>query len=177
MGAFVDFVEQLVTQGVAVLRERPRLPASDRDAAIAVLAAAHADALLDLAGPALPFDAATALAAAEAAWAACWFLLSRQEQPDEVVRTLPVVQPKNTPAAHLTADVVLRYLPALHRRSRALASADVLTTWLADTLRAWPLSGVLADLDGPPTMPVFGHPGLDLLYAERPAARKRESES
>jgi hypothetical protein len=175
MGAFVDFVTQLVTEAKVVLRERPRLPAPDRSEAVAVLAEAHADAVLDVAGPALAFDIPTGLAAAEAVWAACWFLLSRQEPATEVARLLPVLEPGHTAAAHLSADVVLRYLPALVQRSRHLGSADVLSTWLANTLRAWPLSGVLADLDEPANaLPGFSHPGLDLLYAERLAMRSRE---
>src|SRR5438093_406611 len=41
--------------------------------------------------------------------------------------------------------------------------------------RRWPLSGVLADIDEPPLLPVDlgGHPGLLLLYAERLARQRR----
>ncbi len=50
---------------------------------------------------------------------------------------------------------------------------DPLTLRLKDTLRRWPLSGVLANLDEPPFSPVelAGHPGLLLLYAERLVVR------
>ena len=42
-------------------------------------------------------------------------------------------------------------------------------------LARWPLSGVLADLPGPPTaaLDFGGHPGLQLLYAERLVGRER----
>src|SRR5581483_5630300 len=72
-------------------------------------------------------------------------------------------------AAHLSADLTLRLLPAIHRRARVRDVDDPLAVEVAELLRRWPLSGVLADLDGPPAGDVtfFGHPGLQLLYAER----------
>ena len=47
--------------------------------------------------------------------------------------------------------------------------AGVLVIGLERLLREWPLSGVLADLEGGPTTSInFGeHQGLQLLYAER----------
>ena len=80
-----------------------------------------------------------------------------------------------TPEQHLSGDLVLRLLPALHRRAKALLHGDVLPTQLEDVLRQWPLSGVLADIVEPPTTPIdFGtHPGLNFLYAERLAQHER----
>jgi hypothetical protein len=51
----------------------------------------------------------------------------------------------------------------------------VLTRCLAELLRRWPLTGVLADLEDGPLAPVElgGHPGLLLLYAERLAESPR----
>jgi len=81
----------------------------------------------------------------------------------------------DAPAAHLSADLVLRFLPQVHRRARALDPADPLVMILERVLRQWPLSGVLADvLEGPVTPPDFGgHAGLLFLYAERLARHEK----
>jgi hypothetical protein len=65
--------------------------------------------------------------------------------------------------------VALRFLPGVYKRARVAGAGSELASELDAILRRWPLSGVLADLDGAPTVvPEFGgHPGLQLLYAER----------
>lgn len=172
---FAEFLQRLLRDGSALLAAPPVLQDGDRAAATAVLAAAFADAVLDVAGPPLGFEASAALAAAEFVGRACWFLVSRSEPAEMVERALPLPPPPPRPAAHLSADLTLRFLPALHRRARALAVDDVLTRALERTLREWPLSGAGADLTAPPlTAPDFaGHAGLLLLYAERLALHPR----
>jgi hypothetical protein len=166
MSAFTDFLEPLFNEGSVRLRVKPQTtpaqPARD------LVARVFADYRLGVAGPLLDFDAGTALAAAELLWFACWFLVSHDEPDAEVERRLTLPDPP-TPAAHLSADLMLRYLPQVHRRARAVDPADRLTTRLAAVLRQWPLAGVLSDIEeGPTTAPDFGgHPGLLLLYAER----------
>jgi hypothetical protein len=177
MAAFVDFAQQLLTQGAVVLRERPRQTPPDRAEAGALLRRAHADCRLDVAGPLLPFDADAALSAAERVWWACWFLVQRGEPPEELDRCLAPLPAPTAAAQHLSADLTLRFLPQVHRRARALAADDPLTRRLEDILRRWPLSGVLADVGEAPLTPVefAGHPGLLLLYAERLAGNVRPS--
>jgi hypothetical protein len=175
MPAFASFVRVLLEQGSARLREPPRLDPAERDAVLMALREAFRDHLLDVAGPPLTFAPAIALRAAEwTAWA-CWFLVHRDEANPVVESTLPVFAPGPDAAEHASADVVLRLLPALHRRARAISPRDPLTVRLQELLRRWPLSGVLADLDEPPLTPVElgGHPGLLLLYAERLAKNPR----
>jgi hypothetical protein len=122
-----------------------------------------------IAGPPVDFDAETAVTAAGWMWSACWFLVSRDEDPRLVESTLTPPAPPMTPAAHLAADLTLRFLPGVYRRAFAVAADDVLTRSLSRLLRLWPLSGVLAEVtEAPLTAPEFdGHPGLALLYAER----------
>lgn len=164
----VAFLHRLFREGSAVLRERPRLAAGERAEALALLEGAYAACRLDVAGPPIAFDAVAGLAAAELLGGACWFLVNRTEPPDEVERALALPGRPATAAQHLSADLTLRFLPQVHRRARSLAPDDRLTELLADVLRRWPLSGVLADVTEPPlTPPEFDHPGLRLLYAER----------
>src|SRR5262245_31566071 len=175
MPAFVSFVQRLLTEGRVVLSEPPAAPDADELQEAATLLRQAFDAhALDVAGPPPDFDADAACRAAEQVWLACWFLLSRGEEEDEVARRLPEPTAPTTPAQHLSADVALRFLPQVLHRARALAAGDVLTAWLTRLLRTWPLSGVLADIDeGPLTPTDFGHDGLRLLYAERLAERPR----
>jgi len=165
MSVLTTFLRGVVYAGRLMVREP--LPAeSERDAA-ALLEEAYAIHALTVAGPPLPFDAATAVAASRVLYRATWCFLNPNEPLDSAALAMP--NDPATPAQHLSADLVFRYLPALHRRARALRPTDELTARLADLLRRWPLSGVLADVeDGPIVSPEFdGHTGLRLLYAER----------
>jgi MoxR-vWA-beta-propeller ternary system domain bpX4 len=169
MAGFAEFLKRLLTEGAAVLRDRPSFDAQERSQATAVLERAYANARLHVAGPLLDFDAPTALAAAEVVWLAGWFLLVRNEESDEVEKGLRLPEPTRHPGRHLSADLTLRYLPQIYQRARSIAADDVLTHGLARILQQWPLSGVLAALDDGPTTPLdaLNHPGLFLLYAER----------
>jgi hypothetical protein len=172
---FADFLRRLLDDGAVVLSTRPVLRDRDRSRVSVILANAFADRVLDVAGPLIAFDPAVALRATECLGAACWFLVSHGESPEIVEQSVQLPEPDDTPGCHLSADVVLRYLPTVYRRARALASHDVLTRASETILRHWPLSGVLADIiPGPQTPLTFGgHPGLALLYAERLAERFR----
>jgi hypothetical protein len=175
MAAFTELVRRLLQEGGVRLREPPRLAAEEREDVLALLASAYADHCLDVAGPAIAFSPDCALRAVEfLAWS-CWFLLHRGEPAEAVDRALPRLPSPRSAAEHLNADLVYRFLPQVHRRARAADPQDRLTQRLEDALRRWPLSGVLADLDDPPLVDVEldGHPGLQLLYAERLADHSR----
>ncbi len=167
MSPFAGFLEDLLTRGKVVLRARPRAEADAE--AVAFLRTAYEDYQLDVAGPPLAFDEPAAVWAAGLVWQACWFLHSRVEPAAEVEQCLAVPRGRPTPAAHLSADLTLRFLAQVHSRARLLDSTDRLTVRLTEILRAWPLSGVLSDVEeGPAEPPDFDdHPGLLLLYAER----------
>jgi hypothetical protein len=175
MSTLADFLQRVFDDGEAVLSG----PVSrDADAAArSVLASAFAHHALDVAGPPIAFDPPAAVAAARLLAAACWQLVA----PDDDAPALPPPgEPEGSPlagrpAAHLSADVTLRFLPVVHRRARLRACDDPLAAAVADLLRRWPLSGVLADLPGSPAGdPDFGgHPGLQLLYAERLLAHEK----
>jgi hypothetical protein len=169
MTALPEFLQRLLIEGKVVLRERPMTQASERAAAVALLKSAYADYRLDVAGPLLSFDETTAFKAAECCHSACWFLVDHQVEETEVEAAVKMPDPTDDPAQHLSADLVLRFLPQIYHRARAIAVDDVLTKSLATICRRWPLSGVHADIEEEPTTPpdFGGHPGLQLLYAER----------
>jgi hypothetical protein len=175
MGTFVAFMQSLLETGEVVLSERPRPGPRERGPAGEYLAASYRDYRLEIAGPLLDFEADIALAAGEFVWLACWFLVERSEPAESLRRELTVPPTPATPAGHLSADLVLRYLPQVYQRACAFAPDDLLTQTLARALRRWPLSGVLSDVaEGPLTSIDFGgHLGLQLLYAERLAAHPK----
>src|SRR5262249_23185157 len=95
--------------------------------------------------------------------------VSHDEPESNVALELRMPHGPRTAADHLNADLFFRYLPQIHRRSRAMNPQDPLTVLLEKTMCAWPFSGVLGDVAGAPSGDTsFGrHAGLQLLYAER----------
>ncbi len=173
MAVLTTFLRGVMEAGRLMLREP--LPANADPDAPALLAEAYRQHALSVAGPPIAFDGPTALAAGRVLYQAGWYLLNANEPVDAARLAIP--QGPRTAARHLSADLLLRYLPAVHRRARALRPDDELAAGLANLLRRWPLSGVLADIaDGPLTPTDFdGHPGLCLLYAERLAQHEKAS--
>src|SRR5438132_1128510 len=137
MPSLAEFLQQLLYQGEAVLRERPRHSHAEQDEARQVMVEAYADYRLAVAGPVVEFDAKTALTASELVRRACWFLVSRQESEAEVGRDLRMPGPPTSAAEHLSADLVLRFLPQVYRRARGLAPSDRLVKILEEVLRQW----------------------------------------
>ncbi len=169
MATLGHFLQGLLDEGRIVLRGRPMPSEADRPSAVARLEAAFQVHRLDVAGPPIPFEPTAALAAAELVRLASWFLLNRSETVEMMERCLAMPRPPRTASEHLSADLTFRFLPQIQRRARAIAPGDGLASFLADVLRAWPLSGVLSDIEeGPKDVGDLGaHPGLWMLYAER----------
>jgi hypothetical protein len=172
MRPFADWLSRVLTHGESVQDAPPTLSPEERPGVLALLRAAFDDHALDVAGPPVAFEPAVAVAAAEVLARACWLLVGADEN-DPTALTLKA-EPVS-PSAQLSADVTLRFLPAVYRRAKVRSGTEPLAATVEMLLRAWPLSGVLADLDGgPSTPPAFGgHPGLRLLYAERLLATGR----
>jgi hypothetical protein len=169
MASLCNFIEQLITEGKIHYAERPRASREPEPAALALLQKAFMSYRLQVAGPLIPFDAEIALGAAELVRQAGWFLVSHDEPESELERHIGLPGPPSTAAQHLSADLMLRYLPQLHRRAVALNPDDLLARKISTILREWPLSGVLADIEEGPTdsLQFDDHPGLCMLYAER----------
>jgi hypothetical protein len=171
MAVLSAFLHGVLSAGQLLLRE-PLPPHAEPDA-MELLAEVYRDHALRVAGPPIAFDGPTALAAGRVLYQASWYLLNANTPVEE--KTLQMPGEPRTPSRHLSADLLLRFLPAVHRRAQALRPGDALAARLAEVLRRWPLSGVLADIPDGPTTPLDfgGHPGLQLLYAERLAQHEK----
>ena len=170
MSQFAEFLTELLNNGRMVFRGRPDFDNPGPDIrAQAVLRAAFDEYRLTLAGPLIDFDLGSALSAARFVEKAAWFLLSFAENAAQLQQMLAFAESPSSAVQHLSADLTLRYVPAILRRTRVLGGGDPLSAVLIDVLRRWPLSGVLAELvEAPVTALDFaGHRGLQLLYAER----------
>jgi hypothetical protein len=169
MSQLADFLHDLLHQGTITFWQPPDFAPDHGPESVGVLREAYEFYRLEVAGPLIDFDAAAALAAGDLVRRAAWYLLNRDEPEAEVERALHPGQPPVRAAQHLSADLVLRFLPTIHRRARLLAPGDRLPDLLAEVLRRWPLTGVLSDVDEEPltSLDLDGHPGLLLLYAER----------
>ena len=177
MATLGDFFRDLFDEGRIVLKGRPIPSEADRPSAQGRLEAAFRVHRLDVAGPPIAFDAASALMAAELVRQASWFLVNRSEPVEAMERALVMPRPPESAGEHLSADLSFRFLPQIQRRARSISPGDRLGNFLADLLRAWPLSGVLSDLaEGPEDVgDLGGHPGLWMLYAERLARDEKPS--
>src|SRR5260370_11925110 len=118
------FVQRMLTDGSVVLRERPVIRPEEHRQAAAWLQSDYADFRLDVAGPLLAFDADAALRAAECCRSACWFLVDHGAEDAEVEAEVKMPSPGGDPAQHLSADLVLRFLPHTYHPARAIAAAD-----------------------------------------------------
>lgn len=175
MTAFHEFVTQLLGQGKIVFRSAAAPQDRPSSPAVAVLAEAFEVHRLSVAGPRIAFDAGVACAAAELVRRSSWAVVNHDDRVAELEKRLKMPDSPSTPAHHLSADLMLRYVPQILRRARGLDPFDPLVGLLASVLRQWPLSGVLSDVEEGPLGPVDfgGHPGLLMLYAERAIGKDR----
>jgi len=163
------FLDDLLIDGRIVMSSPPS--ESDDQVALTVLRRAYETDALSIAGPVLALDETIALAAARLLQWSAWYFL----HPGLTMETLRMPNLPTVPEHHLSGDLCLRFLPTLYRRARTLMPNDTLPSLLQQTLREWPLSGVLSDIVEPPLTPIdFGqHPGLNFRYAERLAKHER----
>src|SRR5262245_49925945 len=150
MSPFAEFLRMLLQEGRVALRDRPP-PGDATDADVrAILAEAYADYFLGVPGPLPSLDLPTAVAAGWLVHRACWALVSHDQPEAELDKHLVMPAAPASPAEHLSAELVLRFLPQIHRRARALAPDDRLGELLANVLRQWPPAGGISTVRGPP---------------------------
>ena len=152
-----------------MIEEPPVWKTPEDPKAQAVCRRAFAEYRPEAGGPLLDLDSDIVLASARLLYTAAWFLFHFEQSNQDVATVLAFPKKPASASQHLSVDLVFRYLPAILGRARALPTGDVLAGIIAEILRRWPLSGVLADLSAGPAEPLdfSGHSGLQLLYAER----------
>jgi MoxR-vWA-beta-propeller ternary system domain bpX4 len=177
MSPLLEFARRVVDQGELILKGPPAFSSKDDAAATPFLEQAFLEYRLEVAGPLIEFDCASALKAARVLAYAAWFFLNRSEPNERLAEMLYFPKKPVTASEHLSADLLLCYVPQIHRRAQARAPGDFLVERLGEILHQWPLSGVLSDVHEAPTteLDLGCHAGLWLLYAERLALHPRAS--
>ena len=186
-GTVSAFLRELRVTGVPVVRLRGPGELTDclrhieadaaADAALVpLLREWHEEALADLAGPPLAFDAPAARYGAQMLFRAAWFYLHRDAPAQHVTTLLSDPIPGGPSAAALfSADLALRCLPDLHRIARTLAPGDPLLGALQRLADALPLSGAAVPPDEDTTrqpqstawLAMRHHPGLWRMFIDR----------
>lgn len=176
MTTFPEWLTSVLTDGVSEQADPPALLPSDRPAVESILRSSYRIRSLDVGGPPLPIDLDVALGAAVTLAGACWQLVADQPDAPPLKSRL---KPPHSASAHLSADLTLRLLPAVHRRAKSRNPDDPLVAFCENLFRRCPLSGVLAGIPGGPEAPesldFFGHVGLQVLYAERLVERPQSA--
>jgi hypothetical protein len=154
MAAFQEFLTQLLDHGQIVFRsaKAPQDGPTERD--VAVLAEAFDTLALSVAGARIPFDPRIACEAAEVVRQSSWALVRREDRLEDLKRRLKLSGPPRSASRHLSADLMLRYLPQILKRARGLDPSDPMIGLLGGILRRWPLSGVLSDVEEGPFLPL-----------------------
>ena len=186
-GTVAAFLRELRTTGAPVVKLRGpgelhdvlrhiEADAAGDAALMPLLREWHGEAVTDLAGPALTFDAHAARWGAQMLFRAAWFYLHRDAPEPHVVTLMADPIPGGpSVAAQFSADLALRYLPGVHRVARTLAPGDPLLGALQRMADALPLSGAGIEPDeGGARQPqaaawqsLRAHPGLWRLFIDR----------
>ena len=169
--AFRRWLERVLVHGESVQTGAPDFDQIRNPDILPLLESAYRRHAANVAGPPLPLQPRVATDAAEVLAEACW----AQSSAGEFAPSPLWLREPASAAEHLSGDLLFRFLPGVLKRAKARDRESPLCASIEALLRKWPLSGVLADLDGEPACPpeFDGHTGLQMLYAERllPAPR------
>ena len=140
-----------------------------------------ATARLELSRTAPSLDLLAAKWAAVQLFRASQFLVFRDLPASVVNESLAKTCPSdlNTASTAYSVDLAFFYLPGVLRQAAAVSEQDPLTEGLKKWAVDWPLSSVgipkLAEIPEARLDPIFSHPSLRTLYADRVIERKDRS--
>lgn len=144
----LDMIQHLRTrEGVVLYGALLNLRPGDLKATGAFLEGEYARESLNFPHTVPPFDSGAALWAAQTVYTGVQLLLARESMPGELQALLPDYTGTQTPSAILSADLCLRFLPAVLTQLRAVDEEDPLMPLLEKHLMRWHYSGVNYALD------------------------------
>jgi hypothetical protein len=165
-----EFIQDLIQQGkVTVAAQLIAFSEEDIQHSITCLQAAHAACAQELTGDVPAFDPGAAVWAARYIYHAVQLALLRDANDATVNDCLTPFPGVVTPAAILSADLCLRYLPNLLALAKGLAPDDILVKRLQETAARWPLSsiGLPVTIDNNDINTILQHNCLRRLYIDR----------
>ena len=172
---FYRMLDTLLRSGELVLFGRvDTLTEAETEPVLQLLSGYYAAEAVDYPHTAPPFEEAAAGWAARCLFHAAQLLMYRAHAANELSDLFPPYAAEPSAGAVLSADLSLRFLPAVVRQLERIDVADALIPLLQNVLTTWHYSGLLSEFDlGQVTLGApFEHPCLKSLYVERIIAKK-----
>jgi len=169
-----NFIQQLLSQGTVPVR--PGIIAfepADEKETLKILQRYYSEDILEMPGTAPAFNEAAAVWAAEYFYTAVQLTVVRDEADTVVNEKLQPFTGAITADVIYSADLILRYLPALLQLAKGLSPADVLVSALEQTAANWPFSSAgieTATIKNEDI--IFTDPSLAITYTDRLIAAK-----
>ena len=167
---FPDMIENLRTQEHILLYEQmPAITAAEENAVVKFLQQAYETESTDYPYHPPDYDATAALWGAKTIYITAQLILYRQNKPAELAQLLPAYTGERTAGAILSADLCLRFLPAMLNKLQLIDSEDPLIEVLESFLTTWHYSDVGRKLQPGATdlTPVENNACLMALYTGR----------
>jgi hypothetical protein len=159
------FLVELSESGIGAIRQRDPLPPKD-PALPRVLESLYREAGLNCPGNAPDLEAA--IWGTHRLHRICQCLALREIDEETLRADLAAAPISDSAAAHFSADLALRHLPALFRVSRQLSREDPLVEILQADAEQWPFSSVgIAISANCDVGVILAHPGLTRAYLDR----------
>lgn len=171
------FIKQLVTEGKVIVNGTLiQFSENDLQATKGLLQAYYNEDKLEMALAAPDFSEEAALWAAQYFYQAVQLTINRDAGEEIVATHLPAFTGDITVETIYSADLALRYLPALFELAKGLAPGDILVTELRKTAAKWPFSSVGIELKEKVSDElIFTHASLKQAYIDRIINKKDNS--
>ncbi len=169
-----NFIQQLLSQGtVSVQSGIIAFEPADETATIKILQHYYSEDILEMPETAPAFNEAAALWAAKYFYTAVQLTVLRDEGETVVNEKLQPFTEAITADVIYSADLILRYLPALLQLAKGLSPADILVKVLEQTAGEWPFcSAGIETATVKNEDIIFTHPSLAITYTDRLIAAK-----
>ncbi len=142
-GLFTKMIKHLrQSEEVVLYAFLPVLQPADEAEVLFFLETDYAEESVEYPFEAPDFDREAASWAARVVFHAAQLLLYREQQVVEIAPLFAAYSGKMSPGAVLSADLMLRFLPDILLKIKAIDQQDPVAGWLEDILRQWHYSGV-----------------------------------
>lgn len=169
-----EFINGLLKDGnITIAGNLCPFDAADKEATIQHIKKYYDRDNLEMPFSAPAFNEEAALWSAEFFYITLQMIVLRDLNEETIQKELPVFSGKINPDTIYSADLILRFLPALFGFAKGLAPADILVTELKKIALFWPYSSVGIELEDVVNEDiVLSHPSLKTTYIDRIIQKK-----
>lgn len=159
---------------MVIFTKQQAIYGSEIKQAVAFLQSEFEAERLDWMDDSLPFDAEAALWSAKIVYYTAQLLLVREGSAKDLPALFPAFSGAVKVSAQLTADLLLRFLPALIKQLKLIDTGDPLIVILEEILKTFHYSAIGYDIEIPSEniTAQFANPVFKKLYLERIVARQ-----